>query len=69
MDDPRTLNLKRLPDLIRGLDEPYPLPPEYFVPAESEQSTYTPEGRFDANQVPVWHSAAPVYYEDAPHAQ
>lgn len=69
MDDPRTLHIKRLPDLIRGLDEPYPLPPEYFVPAESEQGTYTPEGRFDANAVPVWHGSSPVYYEDAPDAQ
>ena len=54
MRDPRRLKVKRLPDAIRNLKDDYPLPPEYYLPANSEHGEYIPDVRFDAQQVPVY---------------
>ena len=37
MSDPRRLAVRRLPDAVGNLHDPYPLPPEYFFPAPSDE--------------------------------
>jgi type IV pilus assembly protein PilQ len=54
MRDPRRISVKRLPDAIRNLKDDYPLPPEYYLPANSEHGEYIPDVRYDAQQVPVY---------------
>ncbi len=75
MRDPRRIEVNRLPDAIRNLNDDYPLPPEYYLPANSEQGEYCPDARYDVQQVPVYapqtvHTSPVVIpYEDLPDAE
>lgn len=69
MKDPRRLKLKLLPNAIRNLDDPYPLPPEYYLPATSEGGEYDPAQRFDPQQVPVFEAEPTIPYEDFHYAE
>ena len=69
MKDPRRVRIRRLPDVVRNLHDPYPLPPEYYVPANSELGGYDPNFRFDVHRSPKSSMepefySEPIYYED-----
>ncbi|WP_166831150.1 secretin N-terminal domain-containing protein [Thalassoroseus pseudoceratinae] len=63
MKDPRRVKLRRLPDAVRNLHDPYPLPPEYYVPANSELGGYDPNSRYDVHRSPQSYGE-PEFYSD-----
>ncbi|MHC4880823.1 MAG: hypothetical protein ACYTGL_30590 [Planctomycetota bacterium] len=64
MKDPRRLNIDRLPDAVRNLNDRYPLPPEYYLPANSEYGEYNPDRRYDVKSVPVFEGQELIPYEE-----
>ena len=63
MKDPRKIQLRRLPNAVPNLHDPYPLPPEYYVPANSELGGYDPNARYDVHRSPMSYGAVETYHE------
>jgi len=68
MRDPRRIAIDRMPDAVRNLKDDYPLPPEYYLPANSEHGEYVPNERYDPQQVPVYPPPA-AYAPVAPYEE
>lgn len=60
MKNPRKLRIKRVPDMFRNLNDDYPLPPEYYLPARSESGEYDPNVPYDPTTLPAWQGEEPT---------
>lgn len=72
--DPRRLRMRRLPDAIRNLNDPSPLPPSYYIPPRSELDHHSRGLHYDPNRSPSNFMLEPAVetsppYEEFPDAQ
>lgn|GEM_PF-7055414 len=66
MYDPRSINLRMIPDFIENLKDTYPLPIEHYFPSVSEQSSWVDVSGLESYSIhgtELYDSGAGTHYK------